>query len=155
MTDFEFIESFKEKLGEDGECWPFLGSKNKDNYGQLTFRGRTHLAHRVSYTLFKWEIPKGMYVCHHCDNPICCNPYHLYIGTQKDNMRDMITRGRQNRHKPLGETNHFAVLNSEKVIEIRELKARTYMSDYKIAKMFGVSRATIQLIVTRKTWTHI
>lgn len=75
-------------------CWEWTGFKNK-GYGQLEFRGKTQRAHRVVWMLIYGEIPDGLCVLHHCDNPSCCNPAHLFLGTMLDNNRDMIKKGRQ------------------------------------------------------------
>lgn len=79
------------------DCWEWIGSKRHD-YGQLSsVRGRSpHKAHRVSYEIHFGPIPDGMDVLHSCDNPPCCNPRHLRLGTAKDNARDMVERGRYN-----------------------------------------------------------
>ena len=72
------------------ECWPWLGAKATNGYGAY----RNMNAHRATYLLLVGKIPDGMVVCHKCDNQLCCNPTHLWIGTQKDNMRDMHAKGR-------------------------------------------------------------
>ena len=97
-----FLEKFLEKIskGADHECWPWTAHLVKDGYGGLTiWEGtprvkRTLLAHRVMWELTYGSIPKGSYVCHHCDNPKCVNPDHLYLGNGATNMLDMWKRKR-------------------------------------------------------------
>lgn len=75
------------------DCWMWHGNIDTNGYGRTTFNGVRTGAHRVSYFLLKGEIPKGMMACHHCDNPKCVNPAHIFIGTQKDNMQDWTKKG--------------------------------------------------------------
>ena len=75
-------------------CWEWTGSVNDKGYGLIYVEGKSKRAHRITYQLFKSEIPKGLFICHHCDNPGCVNPEHLFVGTQKDNMQDCIRKGR-------------------------------------------------------------
>ena len=81
---------FWDKVEKTDGCWRWLASKNKGGYGQLS----GYIAHRVSYTIHYGAIPKGMIVCHKCDNPECTNPEHLFVGTYKDNWDDAISKGR-------------------------------------------------------------
>lgn len=83
----------------DDACWPWLGARDPKGYGQAGKRWR---AHRVAMFLTNGPIPPGMFVCHHCDNPPCCNPAHLFIGTVTDNMRDCAAKGRTSRKGGIG-----------------------------------------------------
>lgn len=83
-----------DKRGPD-ECWPWLGATNGNmGHGQLTVAQRRHYAHRAAWELAHGPIPPGFFVCHHCDNPPCCNSAHLFLGTARDNAQDMVAKGR-------------------------------------------------------------
>ena len=75
-------------------CWPWRGRRLRSGYGRLVLRGRQIAAHRIAYELSNGPVPTGLLVCHSCDNPPCCNPLHLWIGTHQDNMDDMMAKGR-------------------------------------------------------------
>lgn len=83
--------------GEPSECWEWKGAKGTGGYGIFSANGKAYRAHRFSYELHVGPIPKGMYICHQCDNPCCCNPAHLFAGTPTDNNRDRSRKGRNNR----------------------------------------------------------
>jgi hypothetical protein len=79
-------------LAENG-CWEFTGTKTPKGYGRISFNGVHEYTHRVSWILHNGPIPKGLVILHSCDNPPCCNPEHLSVGTHKDNSRDMVRKG--------------------------------------------------------------
>lgn len=80
---------------EENDCWEFKGSKNKDGYGKIGIGGKKNeSAHRVIFKIYNFDIPKNMVILHTCDNPSCCNPKHLVLGTQNDNIQDMVQKRR-------------------------------------------------------------
>lgn len=81
-------------IGKPKECWNWQAGKSKLGYGRIGVRGRVAFAHRAAYEVLVGPIPNGMLCCHKCDNPSCCNPNHLFIGTHKDNSQDMVRKGR-------------------------------------------------------------
>src|SRR5665213_1780411 len=99
-----YYELLREKINKsvqiDGNsCWIWIRSKHKQGYGNLNFKHKPNLAHRVCWEIYKGEIPEGLNVCHLCDVPSCCNPEHLFLGTQKDNMKDCLIKGRLGNRK--------------------------------------------------------
>ena len=79
---------------KDNGCWEWVKSKTSHGYGNFRDADKIKMAHKESYKLFVGSVPKGIFVCHHCDNPSCINPDHLFLGTHKDNMMDMVNKGR-------------------------------------------------------------
>ncbi len=75
-------------------CWLWTGARRRDGYGTIWFNGRPEAVHRVAWMLSNGPIPDGLFVCHTCDNPPCCRPSHLFLGTPADNTRDSVTKGR-------------------------------------------------------------
>ena len=135
-------------------CIEFKGYKSTAGYGRKRSDGKMRLAHRLAYCKAKnidiKEID-GLVVMHTCDNPPCVNPEHLVLGTQKENMYDMIKKGR---HKPSkGESSGTAKLTSDDVFKIRE--AVKFKSQREVAKMFGVGKTQVGNIVSRKRWAHL
>jgi hypothetical protein len=113
------IDRFFHKVDKTKGCWNFLGAKNKFGHGMFSFNRKTIGAHRFSYEYHFNKIPNGLYVCHHCDNPMCVNPNHLFLGTAQDNILDAIAKGRINKKIPvqkkyLGFATPFGVFETRK-----------------------------------------
>lgn len=146
----------KVDLSYEDDCWNWLGSLDECGYGRYQINKKRKFAHRLSYEIEYGPIPDNLLVCHHCDNPKCVNPKHLFLGTNDDNMKDMARKGRANRSsKNIGIENGSHKLSPEQIIEIRELYSTKTISQSKLGKMYGVSQAVIWKIVTHKNWKHI
>jgi len=76
------------------DCWIWLGSRNNGGYGYMAYNGWSEGVHRISWIIHRGPIPLGMWICHHCDQPGCLRPDHLFLGTPQDNVADMIAKGR-------------------------------------------------------------
>jgi hypothetical protein len=116
------------------DCWISI-KRGHWNYGCIRFNSNNILAHRFSYEHFVDKIPDGMFVCHHCDNPPCCNPLHLFLGTSLDNNRDRENKGRSNTAK--GSKCGASKLNENDILEIRK-KCKEKMSYKEIAKEYNI-----------------
>jgi hypothetical protein len=137
-----------QKAGDD-ECWVWLATRNHRGYGLFWAAGRYDSASRVAYKLAYGPIPAGASVCHRCDNPPCCNPAHLFIGTQAMNLADMVAKGRQARH--LGRTNPMARLTDDDVRAIRS----SGLPAAELAKRHGVHPRTVRDVLDRRSWKHL
>lgn len=140
-------------------CWEFRGASNA-GYGIIsvgrTPRGnkRAVRAHRLMWELTFGPIPRGLYVCHSCDNRPCVNPDHLFLGTAKDNTADMIAKGRKNQASVVGVRNPRARLTEDQVRQIkRELSAGTGPTE--LSRRYGVGHGTITSIKSGKNWSSI
>jgi len=146
---------FWAKVKKTNNCWEWQGCKNNKGYGMFRVNNEHKYAHRFSYEIHKGEIPQGKFVCHHCDNPSCINPDHLFCGTNSDNIQDSVKKGRFHLIGRKGSQNVSSKLNEKQVKEIKKHfinKKETYR---KIAKRYGVEQTTIGLIIRGKTWVHV
>lgn len=148
------MERFWSKVDKTDGCWLWIANKTPAGYGKVKIAGKTKLAHRVSYELtYGKRIPKNRIILHQCDNPSCVKPEHLSIGTQKQNIRDMITK---HRDQMVGDKNNKAILTTEQVKEIRHTHGtnrQVFLKD--IAKEYGVSLHTIHRILKNQAWKHV
>lgn len=138
--------------GQDA-CWPWVGRRNPRGYGSVWKRGTgEYRAHRAAWEIVNGPIPNGGNILHRCDNPPCCNPRHLWVGTQADNMGDCAIKGRTN--GPKGKEHWNAKLTEEDVCAIRTEKAAgaTYKA---LASKWGVSLRTIGYVVKGGSWKHV
>lgn len=143
------LDRFWTKVRKAAGCWEWLASKNHKGYGQFAYRRTNFYAHRVSWLLHFGD-PGGLLVLHHCDNPGCVNPEHLYIGTHQDNSNDCMRRGRV--YRPRGEKGTKAKLTNEDVAMIRSIMPKTRTDRTELAGRLGVSWYTIGEIVRGETW---
>lgn len=138
------------EIGEFDSCWNWTGYLIDGRYGRLGFQGRIVLAHRLAYELCFSSIPEGLDVCHVCDNPLCCNPRHLFLGTHLDNMRDM----KKKKRNTFGERHPTAKLTEAQVTEIRSRYA-SGEGAAKLALEFGLVKRSVNHIIAGDTWKHI
>lgn len=150
-------------------CWLWAGTTYRHGYGTFVFRNKRYASHRVAYTVTFGPFPQHFYVLHTCDNPPCCNPDHLFLGTQLENMRDMLAKGRGKIYcnsgrtynpgtalyesVPRGERHSNAKLTEAAVREIRAAYVRGAAPA--LAAKYGVDASLIGLVVRRKLWAHV
>lgn len=142
----------KVSIPSGDDCWDWFGTKNESGYGNLIIGGRggkMMKSHRLSWLINRGDIGEGLCVLHKCDNPACVNPKHLFLGTKKDNTRDMIAKGR-NSPPPhsYGENHHHAKFDKSVALSIRN-DSRPASA---LSKIYGVCEETIYRIKNRKTW---
>lgn len=135
-------------------CWTWTGGVNSNGYGRFVDKNRHALAHRVSHELFVGPIPDGMNVCHSCDNRVCVNPHHLWLGSQSENLKDAVAKGRMKRPDTNGERNGNRKLSADDVRAIRAMFSGG-LRRYRIAERFGVSPSTVGEIIARKIWKEV
>lgn len=154
----ERFESLIEIVPWSG-CWIWLATTDPRSdhmsYGKFWINDlkKSIGAHRASWNIYMGPIPSGMIVLHRCDVPCCVNPNHLFLGTNKDNTKDMMTKGRDwlCRQSRRGGRSNFSKLTTEKVIEIR----RDNRPQREIAFDFGITQSAVSLIKRRKNWKHV
>ena len=157
--DAKTISGFMSKVAvnEDSGCWEWTGYKDKDGYGICNQKR----SHRISFEAFMGPIKKGNYVCHKCDNRKCINPYHLFQGTQKQNIQDAQRKKRM----PWGMRSGMRKLTEKDVAMIFEFGKRHDLGPYKgwrdgkspksfLARWFDVNLSTINRVINKKRWVH-
>ena len=149
----DIMERFNEKYVVNGEtgCWEWTAYRNPNGYGRfyISSTNRNMTIHRFAYEVFKGPILPGQYVLHQCDNPICCNPDHLFLGTHQDNMQDMVNKGRATH----GSNHYNSKLTEQQIVEIRILRSQG-LSFQQIANQFNVHRVTIWKTLNGG-WSHV
>lgn len=159
------MERFWRQVEKTDGCWLWLGSKSARGYGKITIAGRTLSTHRLSWVFAHGEIPAGLYVLHHCDNPPCVRPDHLFLGTAADNAADAVAKGRWTtgsrngavlhpETRPRGERHPMARLTEDQVLQMRAKRDEGYTYQ-RLVEEFGVSKSTVANVVTRKKWRHL
>ena len=146
-TKFDSVEDYllsHIECSNQRGCWEWLGARGKKGYGEGNYGGRRQAIHRLSYAAFISEIPEGMCVCHHCDNPVCINPVHLFLRRHRDNMSDMWRKGRHPGYK----------LDRDAILEIKSRLLRGE-SARSLSKLFDVSSKSIRDIRDNKRWSEI
>lgn len=137
-----------ERAGEN-DCWNWAGALDSSGYGSFN-AGKVIGAHRMAYSLEIGEIPGGLHVCHHCDNRRCCNPKHFFIGTNDDNHRDKITKGRQAKGERAG-----CVSLTEAQVRIFRDTIRSGVTIAELVRGSGVPHCTVYSAVYGVTWKHV
>lgn len=170
-----FLERFWHSIEQCGHeetcifcCWPWLKGRDEDGYGHtsVSYNGkhRNVKATHVVYELWHARpVPPGLIVCHYCDQPWCCNPLHLWLGTLNDNRQDCIRKGRHARGvtagiytKPEAFARHWqGKLTETQVLEIRAAYASGHTTLNRLAVQYNVTDSAIMCIIHRKTWKHI
>lgn len=145
-------DKFHTRINKSGDCWEWTAGVTPDGYGKMRIEGVDRLAHRIAWEEFVGPIPDELWVLHRCDNPPCCNPDHLWLGTHLDNMQDMARKGRSGIYR--GEQLWSAKLTEECVRSIRRMHA-SGVSKGTLCGHFGVGRSAISLIVRNKRWVHV
>ena len=144
LTDSELKRLLSKYQVANSDCWLWTGARDYQGYGMMRLRGSVKRAHLLSFMHFCEEIPVGMKIMHTCDEPSCGNPAHLNLGTQKDNVQDMLLKGRRRQSK----------LTEDDVIAIREMLSQDY-SQADIAREFGVSPSHISRLAQGKHWSFL
>jgi len=134
----DFLSKVDVKRFNSKECWPWKGAGKGNGYGHASYLGENIPAHRLSYKLFRGDIPEGMDVCHKCDNRWCVNPHHLFVGTRSENVADMVAKGRGDG----GKRKHLKEVHIQEIR--RRLNAGVKVSE--ISETMDIGAATINSI---------
>ena len=160
LTAPKFIRRFESKVRKTDTCWIWLASRATTGYGQMfvAMKGKrsniVHKSHRIAWQIYVGPIPNGLQVLHNCDNRLCVKPDHLYLGTQQDNVNDMMKRGRNGYCRREGQQHPMAKLTDNQVGCIKH-RLTIGISPKDLAKEFSVARSTIAEISRGATWRHI
>lgn len=159
MRGGNLLDRFWGRVEKSSGCWQWCGALNTYGYGRVAWRGKSILAHRLSWMISNDSlIPAGMVVMHSCDNPACVNPDHLSLGTNQDNSDDKFRKNRMRfigpKNSAKGERNAGAILKEIQVREIRK-RLQSGIERRELATEFGVSIYCINEIAIGKTWKHV
>lgn len=153
------MKRFWNKVSKGRGCWEWHGAKNSNGYGNIRVSGNTVTAHRLAWYFSHGVIPAGVQVLHKCDNKGCVRPSHLFLGTQLDNIADMVRKGRSktcgNALKNIrGENNWHAQLTEKQIRQIRIAYAAG-MRQQRLADKYHTTQSNISLIVRSISWVHV
>lgn len=140
-------QKFESGFIRNDDCWEWNGTIDGYGYGVLDHNKRRYRAHVLALEYDGRPVPKGMVACHHCDNPGCVRPSHLYVGTQRDNVRDAVSRDRIAH----GTRNSNAKLTPDQVLEMRKLD----LPFAEVGRRYGVSRPTAARAIKGETWRRV
>jgi hypothetical protein len=149
----DYAAAFWQRMRKNGSCLEWTGATEFGGYGHAAYKGKIQKTSRIAYQLIHGPIPVGMCVLHRCDNPLCCNPEHLFLGTIADNNRDKEMKNRGNHAK--GTRHARAKLTEGLVLELRQRYSGGESSYKKLAEEYDVHPATIREAVLGLTWRHI
>jgi len=156
FNDDTYLARLLANVEKTESCWIWTGLRSGHGphmYGRISFRGKNSIAHRVSWMLFRGEIPQGLSVCHRCDVPLCINPDHLFLGTHAANMHDMRSKGRGRTGTALRRADGLpssAKLTKDQIAQIKELRS-TGLTQQRIASIIGVSQGCISQLLRGAT----
>lgn len=150
---------FWSKVRFSSGCWEWTGTKSSYGHGRFKIHGKLYSPHRISAEFFGVEIPDGYFVCHHCDNPSCVRPQHLFVGTRSDNMKDSRRKGRSRSEMYLpiciGSANSRSKMNSSQVREIIDMYSTGNFTMKEIGVLYGLTKQGVWCIVRKKVWTWL
>lgn len=153
------VESFWSNVdvtSDVSSCWEWKSKKGTNDYAETRHNGISVMSHRMAYELFyKIKIPDGLFACHKCDNPPCCNPRHIFLGTRQDNTDDRELKGRNKIPRLCGESHGQHKLLETDIVEIRSLYKTGAYSYALLSKIYKVSFGQIRNIVKRKQWAWL
>jgi hypothetical protein len=141
------INLFWSHVDKSGECWNWIAKHTQDGYGSLKLNRKMYSAHRVAYEISTGDNPSGFVVMHSCDNKSCCNPAHLKKGTHRDNMQDMIAKGRQAKKLP----NYSRKLTAESAAQLRK-DFELCGNKHEVARKYNVSVCYVRQVIRRECW---
>ena len=143
-------------IENENGCWIWQGGKTNFGYGTIGIgNNKTELVHRLAYKFWDGEVSSDLFVCHHCDQPLCVNPNHLFLGTNQDNIDDKMYKGRAYTGVHKGELNVRSSLTDKQVKELKYDLFKRNMKQVDLCEKFGVSRDVVSSIFRGRTWTHI
>jgi hypothetical protein len=167
------VQRFMEKVnfGAPDDCWKWGGAKKPRGYGNLRFQKTYYLAHRFAFAIFERSVPADKFICHHCDNPPCMNPKHLFLGDARDNTMDMIRKGRDGNNKnratgkengqhthpekrAYGEKNGNSQLTWEDVDEMRQRYEQENLTYTQLADEYDISTSAVGFIIREEHWVR-
>lgn len=152
-------ERFWKKVNKTSSCWLWMGKRTPKGYGDFAVRVANKIldfrAHRYAWEMIKGSIPKDKLVCHKCDNPPCVNPDHLYLGTQSENIKESVGKGRHSTCHQRGENNPSAIITGKIVEEIRKSYVPRKVTQRFLAEKFNLTQSYVSEILLKKVWSHI
>lgn len=149
----KFWSNINVDLEHPENCWEWKSKSGTNEYAGSRWNNKSIGCHRKAYELwFRTSIPSDMFACHSCDNPPCCNPYHIFIGTRQDNVDDRERKGRNKMPHSKGEEHGQNKLTEQQVLDIVKLYKNSNHSYYTLAELFNVSFGNIRKIIKGQTW---